>query len=119
MENIQVKLYIRVICVVLAIGMPAFIAGWLVAVNFSGVFETGYKVAFFDIKLAIKESVKDGQQFFYMNGIKFFPVKLAKNTDSTNIKVNEENEGMGKGKHDGSVLKKLQHKKLLIAGMHQ
>jgi hypothetical protein len=91
MGNIQVNLYKRVISVVLTIGLPAFTAGWLVAVNFSGAFETGYKMAFCDIKSAIKESVKDRQQFFYMNDIKFFPVKFAKKTDSTNIKVHEEN----------------------------
>jgi len=100
MGNIQVKLYKVVIFVVLTIGLPAFIAGWLGAVNFSGVFETGHKMAFLDIKSAIKESVKDKQQFFYMNDIKFFPVKFAKNTDTTNIKVHEENADMGKGKYD-------------------
>src|SRR5271157_3052886 len=100
MGNIQVKLYKGVIFVVLIIGLPAFIAGWLWAVNFSGVFETGYKMAFCDIKSAIKESVKDRQQFFYMNDIKFFPVKFSKNADSANIKVQEENENMGKGKYD-------------------
>ncbi len=119
MENIQVKLYKKVICVVLAIGLPAFIAGWLVAVNFSGVFETGYKMAFFDIRSAIKESVKDGQQFFYMNDIKFIPVKLAGNADSTDIKVNEENGDLEKGKYNGSLSEQLQHRKLLIAQMHR
>jgi hypothetical protein len=119
MGNIQVKLYKKVICVLLAIGFPAFVAGWLLAINFSGVFETGYKMAFFDIKSAIKESTQDGQQFFYMNGIKFFPVKFMENTDSINIQVNEENEGMEKGKNDGSVSSQLQHKKVLIARVHQ
>jgi|GEM_PF-6219886 len=96
MGNIQGKLYKGVIFVILTIGLPAFITGWLVAVNFSGVFETGYKMAFCDIKSAIKESVKDRQQFFYMNDIKFSPEKLVGNTDSANIKVSEENEDTGK-----------------------
>ena len=55
MKTVQVKLYKAVIFLFLAVGLPAFIAGWVVAVNFSGVFETGYKMAFFDIKSAIKE----------------------------------------------------------------
>jgi hypothetical protein len=86
MKTVQVKLYKAVIFLFLAIGLPAFIAGWLVAVNFSGVFETGYKMAFFDIKSAIKESVKDGQPFFYMNGIKFFSENLKENSVSENNK---------------------------------
>ena len=72
MKTVQVKLYKAVIFLVFALGLPAFIAGWVVAVNFSGVFETGYKMAFLDIKSAIRESGKDGQPFFYMNGIKIF-----------------------------------------------
>src|SRR5208283_1054749 len=104
MRTIQVKTYKGVIFVVSTIVLPAFIAGWLLVVNFSGLFEIGYKMAFCDIKSAIKESVKDRQQFFYMNDIKFFPVKLAGNTDSTNIKVREENEDMGKRKYDDSLL---------------
>ena len=86
MKTVQVKFYKAVIGISLAIGLPAFIAGWVVAVNFSGVFETGYKMAFFDIKSAIKESVKDGQPFFYMNGIKFFPENFAESADSENSK---------------------------------
>ncbi|HXW68928.1 MAG TPA: hypothetical protein VEJ88_04915 [Dissulfurispiraceae bacterium] len=104
MRTIEVKIYKGVIFAVLTIGLPAFIAGWLVAVNFSGLFEIGYKMAFCDIKSAIKESVKDRQQFFYINDIKFFPVKLVGNTDSTNIKVREENEDMGKRKYDDCPL---------------
>ncbi len=109
MGNIQVKLYKGIIFVFLTIGLPAFIAGWLLAVNFSGIFETGYKMAFGDIKSAIKESVKDRQQFFYMNDIKFFPIKLLGNTDSTNIKVREENEDMGKGKYDAGPLNSVRN----------
>ncbi len=72
---------------IMVIAFPAFIAGWVVAVNFSGVFETGYKMAFMDIKSAMKESAKDGQQYFYMNGIRFSPETLAENTDLVNTKV--------------------------------
>ena len=86
MQTVQVKLYKAVLCIFFVIGLPAFIAGWVVAVNFSGLFETGYKMAFLDIKSAIKESDKDGQPFFYMNGIKFSPENLAENTDSQDIK---------------------------------
>ena len=91
MKTVQVKLYKAVIFLLLAIGLPAFIAGWVVAVNFSGVFETGYKMAFFDIKAAIKEAVKDGQPFFYMNGIKIFSENFTENTDSENNKHVREN----------------------------
>ncbi|MGD0280903.1 MAG: hypothetical protein ABSB95_00910 [Dissulfurispiraceae bacterium] len=86
MQTVQIKLYKAVIFLFLAIGLPAFIAGWVVAVNFSGVFETGYKMAFFDIKAAIKKLDKDGQPFFYMNDIKFSPGNFTENTDSENIK---------------------------------
>ncbi len=92
MKTVQVKLYRAIIGISLAIGLPAFIAGWVVAVNFSGVFETGYKMAFFDIKSAIKESVKDGQPFFYMNGIKFFPDNLTENRDSGKSKPVSKNQ---------------------------
>jgi len=91
MKTVQVKLYKAIIFLFLAIGLPAFIAGWMVAVNFSGVFETGYKMAFFDIKSAIRESIKDGQPFFYMNGIKFFSENLTENSDSENGKPGREN----------------------------
>ncbi len=91
MKTVQVRLYRAVIFLFLAIGLPAFIAGWVVAVNFSGVFETGYKMAFFDIKSAIKESVKDGQPFFYMNGIKFFSENVTGNSGPENSKPVREN----------------------------
>lgn len=71
MNVIKLKLYKAVIIVVLAIAVPAFAAGWIVAVNFSGVFETGYKVAFLDIKSSMKEARIDGQPFFVLNGLRF------------------------------------------------
>lgn len=91
MKTIEVKLYKAVVFLFLAIGLPAFIFGWVVAVNFSGVFETGYKMAFFDIKSAIKESVKDGQPFFYMHGIKIFSENCMKNDNSETGKAVREN----------------------------
>ncbi len=87
MKTIQVKLYKAVIFLVL----PAFMAGWVVAVNFSGVFETGYKMAFLDIKSAIKESINDGQPFFYMNGVKIFSENFAKDAGPENSKRVREN----------------------------
>ena len=87
METIRVKLHKSIIIALFAVALPAFIAGWMVAVNFSGVFETGYKMAFMDIRSAIKESVKDGQQYFYMNRIKFSQENLVENTDFVNIRV--------------------------------
>ena|SRR5271157_6036342 len=98
MKTVRFGLYKAVIVAFLAIGLPAFIAGWVVAVNFSGVFETGYGMAFLDIKSAMKESGKDGQQYFYMNGIRFSPEAFAEKTDIVNIKVVKENEDMKKGK---------------------
>ena len=86
MKTVQIKLR-KVILALVAIGIPAFIIGWLMAVNFSGVFETGYKMAFMDIKSAIKESAKDRKKYFYMNGIKFSTEKLKLNIDTTSIKV--------------------------------
>jgi hypothetical protein len=82
MKTVQVNSYKAVIFLLLAIGLPAFIAGWVVAVNFSGVFETGYKMAFYDIKAAAKESGKEGQPFFYMNGVKIFSGNFTENIDS-------------------------------------
>lgn len=55
----------------LAIGVTTFIVGWVVAVNFSGVFETGYKMAFLDIKSALKEAHADGRAHFFLNGVRF------------------------------------------------
>src|SRR5271169_6263038 len=98
MKTIRFQLYKAVLFVILGIGLPAFIAGWVVAVNFSGVFETGYKMAFLDIKSAMKESGEDGQQYFYMNGIKFSPEAFSGNTGPVNTKVVKENEDMKKGK---------------------
>ncbi len=87
MKTIRMKLYKSIIVVFFAVAFPAFIAGWVVAVNFSGVFETGYKMAFLDIRSAIKESVKDGQQYFYMNGIKISAENFAEHSDFTAAKV--------------------------------
>jgi len=87
MKTVQVKLYKAAIFVLFTVGLPAFIIGWVVAVNFSGVFETGYKMAFMDIKSAIKESVNDSQKYFYMNGIKFSTEKFKLNSDTATIKV--------------------------------
>lgn len=119
MKTIQLTLYKAVLFMVLVICVPAFITGWLVAVNFSGVFETGYKVAFFDIKAAVKESVKDGQQYFYMNGIRFCPVNYTENADYSIIKVSGENENLGKGKHEGGISNQMQQRKMLIARIPQ
>jgi hypothetical protein len=115
MKTVRVELYKTVILAFLTIGIPAFIAGWVVAVNFSGVFETGYKMAFLDIRSGIKESIKDGQQFFYMNGIKFSANKFTEDTDSSNIKVVKEDEDIEKVKHERVIPNQLQHKKLVIA----
>jgi len=90
-KTIRIKLFTAAIFLFFVIGLPAFIAGWVVAVNFSGVFETGYKMAFFDIKSALKESIQDGQPFFYMNGIKIYSENFTENSDSKNSKpVNED-----------------------------
>ncbi len=98
MKTVKFELYKAVMFVFLAIGVPAFIAGWVVAVNFSGVFETGYKMAFLDIKSAMKESGKDGQQYFYMNGIKFSPIAFSESTGPENTKVIKEKEDTKKRK---------------------
>lgn len=84
---VKVKLYKAIIAVSLAIGLPAFAAGWVVAVNFSGVFETGYKMAFLDLESAMRESVKDRQPFFYMHGIKFYHEKKSEADASKGIKT--------------------------------
>ncbi|MGO9014400.1 MAG: hypothetical protein ACLQF0_05420 [Dissulfurispiraceae bacterium] len=68
----QRKIHRAVIITVLVIGLPAFVAGWVVAVNFSGVFETGYKMAFIDIKSSIGEAHRGSQPYFFMNGIRFY-----------------------------------------------
>ncbi len=107
MKTVQVKVYKAVIFLLLAIGLPAFIVGWVVAVNFSGVFETGYKMAFFDIKAAVKESIKDGQPFFYMNGIKIFAENFTKNSDSENSRAVRKN----------SPVKKENKKKVLSVSL--
>jgi len=82
MKTIRLELWKAVAVTVAAVAIPAFITGWLMAVNFSGVFETGYKIAFMDIKTGIREAVRDGQDFFYIEGIKLYPVgsKTAKTT---------------------------------------
>jgi hypothetical protein len=93
MKTVQVKLYKAIILVLLAVGFPAFIFGWVVAVNFSGVFETGYKMAFMDIKSAIKESVSDSQKYFYMHGIKFSTDKFTECTDPVSGKIRKARKG--------------------------
>jgi hypothetical protein len=93
MKTVQFKLYKAVMLALLTIGIPAFIAGWVVAVNFSGVFETGYKMAFMDIKSAVRESVNDSQKYFYMNGIKFSTREFSDRTCPANIQVVSINAG--------------------------
>jgi len=83
---VKVKLYKAITAVILAVGLPAFAAGWVVAVNFSGVFETGYKMAFLDIEAAMKETFKDGQPFFYMHGIRFYNEKGSKCDEAMNVR---------------------------------
>ncbi len=85
-KTIRIKSFTAAIFLFFVIGLPAFITGWVVAVNFSGVFETGYKMAFFDIKSALKESIKDGQPFFYMNGIKIYSENFTENSNFQNNK---------------------------------
>lgn len=74
MKTIRLELWKAFAWMVAAVAIPAFIAGWLTAVNFSGVFETGYKIAFMDIKTGMREAVRDGQDFFYIEGIKLYPI---------------------------------------------
>ncbi|MBF0558241.1 MAG: hypothetical protein HQL08_05630 [Nitrospirae bacterium] len=115
MKTIQGKLYKGVIFMALAVGVPAFIAGWLVAVNFSGVFETGYKMAFLDIRSAVKESAKDGQEHFYMNGIRFCPIKNTESTAFADIRISGEDEKIEKTKQDDWTAGLMQQRKILIA----
>jgi len=115
METIQVKLCKTVIFIILTIGVSAFVAGWLIAVNFSGDFENGYETAFFDIKSAVKESVKDGQQYFFMNGIRFCPVKYTQREGSADINVAGESENIEKWKNDSAISSQMQQRKMLIA----
>jgi len=82
METIRVTFRKSVVFIIAAVGLPAFIAGWLIAVNFSGVFETGYKIAFLDIKTGLKEAVKDGRPLFILNGIKFYPLTRGRSLES-------------------------------------
>ncbi len=75
----------------LAIGLPAFIIGWLAAVNFSGVFETGYKLAFLDIRSAIKEAHGDGRGHFFLNGLRFAVDPNPDTLTPTEITVSDSN----------------------------
>lgn len=86
MKKIQHNFWKMLIIVGAAVSVPAFIAGWLVAVNFSGVFETGYKIALLDLKAGIREAIKDRQPYFYMEGIRFYPV-LMKNVKNVNAET--------------------------------
>ena len=61
----------KAVVISLAIGVSTFMAGWIVAVNFSGVFETGYKMAFLDIRSSIKEAHMDGRSHFFLHGLRF------------------------------------------------
>jgi hypothetical protein len=53
----------------------SFILGWVVAFNFSGSYETGYKMAYLEMQQLLKEGVK-GKTDFYIQGLdsfKFYP----------------------------------------------
>lgn len=100
---VKIRLYKAIIAVFFAIGLPAFAAGWVVAVNFSGVFETGYKMAFLDIESAMRESVKDRQPFFYMHGIKFYHEKKTEPDGPRGIKTVKRITGVPEEKIAGTL----------------
>lgn len=64
-----------------------FFLGWLFAFNFGGLYETGYKMAYLEMKQLLKEGVRS-KSGFYIKGLddfKFYP----RNNDAISI-ISEE-----------------------------
>ncbi len=65
----------------------SFIIGWVFAFNFSGSYETGYKMAYLEMQQLLKEGAK-GKTDFYIQGLgdlKFYP----RNSDTFAITLDD------------------------------
>ena len=78
----------------------SFIIGWIVAVNFSGIFETGYKYAWAEIYSAARDADKRGELILRIHGIDLLyvwkaeslkaPVRIIENGDIAGADVRKE-----------------------------
>lgn len=52
-----------------------FVLGWLFAYNFGGLYETGYKMAYLEMKQLLKDGVKSKSNFYIkgLDDFKFYP----------------------------------------------
>lgn len=70
------KLFNKGSAIITLIGaIVSFLIGWVFAFNFSGSYETGYKMAYLEIQQLLKEGAK-GKTDFYIKGLeefKFYP----------------------------------------------
>lgn len=62
--------------VIMTIGFVfCFLLGWLFAFNFGGLYETGYKMAYLEMKQLLKEGVRSKSDFYIkgLDDFKFYP----------------------------------------------